>query len=616
MVQRGRANGARVTRLGLAVAVCLGALVVLTIAASALEHVVYSGHVLPGVAVDGVHVAGHKDVDAADAITRLAADLDRTPIRVSARGQQTTLAPSLIGFDVDVDATLARARADGRSGNPVALVAGTLMRRVRSDHVDLVVNYDHARVEGLLDGWENAYDHGVVEGALRFQGTTVVPVEPRAGVGVQRDEARRRLVAALTSADRRTTLVLPIGPVEPHVSAASVAATAARARALLTGTHEIHAGTNSVTLTAAQLASTLVTRIDGNRLDLTVDPARLRLALGAAVGQFERPAVDAGFDVGSTNTVSVVPSRDGLELDLGAVAADLTRDVRVIDGRLHPVHPRHDTAWAKRLGITEQVSSFTTYHSAGQPRVHNIHLAADVLNNTVVEPGQVFSLNEKLGPRTPEKGYVKAPILVEDGFGEDYGGGISQLTTTLFNAVFFGGYEDLDHSPHHFYISRYPMGREATINYPSVDLKFRNDTTHGVLIRTSYSATAIAVTFYGDNDGRTVREENRQIVHTEPITDGLVTCPVKKPEDDPHNDCAHLTALERKTLQSGETGYDVQFDRVIDQPGKPERRTHYRVHYPMLPNKVLVGTAPPSTTTAAEATTTTKKTTRSTLRHP
>jgi vancomycin resistance protein YoaR len=279
------------------------------------------------------------------------------------------------------------------------------------------------------------------------------------------------------------------------------------------------------------------------------------------------------------------------------------------------VHPAHDTSWARRLGITRQVSSFTTQHPAGQPRVHNIHVAADVLNNTVVEPGKLFSLNERLGPRTPEKGYVKAPILVNDGFGEDYGGGVSQLTTTVFNAVFFGGYRDVEHSPHRFYISRYPMGREATINYPSIDLKFRNDSTHGVLIRASYSATSITVTFYGDNDARVVREENRKLIHTEPITDQLLTCPVKKATDDPANDCADLTALQRTTVQTGETGYDVEFDRVIEQPGQPQRRQHYRVHYPMLPNKVLVGIIPPTTTATSVPKKHPKSTTTSTLRH-
>ncbi len=253
------------------------------------------------------------------------------------------------------------------------------------------------------------------------------------------------------------------------------------------------------------------------------------------------------------------------------------------------------------------MSTFTTDYLAGQPRVHNIHLAADVLDNTVVEPGQTFSLNDKLGPRTPDKGYVKAPVILEDGFGEDYGGGISQLTTTLFNAVFFGGYVDVDHSPHHYYISRYPMGREATIVYPYVDLKFRNDTTHGVLIRSTYSATSITVTFYGNTDGRAAVEANRKIVHTEPITDRLVPCPATKPADDPNNDCAKLTALERETTATGETGYDVEFDRVITQPGHATVIQHYRVHYPMLQNTVLVGTAPATTTTTVKPTVPTTK---------
>ena len=285
----------------------------------------------------------------------------------------------------------------------------------------------------------------------------------------------------------------------------------------------------------------------------------------------------------------------------------ILRGTRTITATIRTEHPAHDTKWAQALGITHQVSSFTTYHPAGQPRVHNIHLAADVLNNTVVAPGQTFSLNDKLGPRTPEKGYVKAPIIVEDGFGEDYGGGISQLTTTLFNAVFFGGYVDVDHSPHHYYIPRYPLGREATIVFPYVDLKFRNDTKHGVLIHAYYSATSVTVTFYGNTDGRVATEANRKILHTEPITDKLIACPAKKPTDDPNNQCATLHAVERLTTATGETGYDVVFDRVLTQPGHPTITQHYRVHYPMLQNTVLVGTAPASTTTTTNPKTPTTK---------
>jgi vancomycin resistance protein YoaR len=592
-----------------------GALCVLAVIGSVVEHAVYSGHVLPGVQVDGAHVAGKKDVAAADVLARLATDLDRAPLRARVGERRFTIRPAQIGFDLDTEATARNAQRDGRHGNLLALVAGTVMRRVRPDHVPLVVRYDGRRLDDMLEAWGRGVDQGVVEGGLRFEGTKVVAISPHTGTGLQRDKGRREIVRALGRADRTHEVVLPFGKVAPRVDQNEVDVAAARARSLLVGNREIRARGADVALTPAQLAATLGTRITRDGLDLTIDTDKLRLTLGPRIAPLESAPTDATFSVSSANIVSVVPSRDGTVLDFDAIAKDILRGKRVIRADVRKAHPAHDTAWARRLGITKQVSSFTTYHAAGEARVHNIHLAADVLNNTIVEPGQLFSLNEKLGPRTPEKGYVRAPILVNDGFGEDYGGGVSQLTTTLFNAVFFGGYRDVEHSPHRFYISRYPMGREATINYPSVDLKFRNDTTHGLLIRTGYSETSITVTFYGDNDGRTVREENRNLIHTEPITDELLSCPVKTPTDDPNNDCADLPAFQRETVLTGETGYDVEFERVIDQPGQPERRQRYRVHYPMLPNKVLVGTKPPKSTSTSVPKRPKPRTTTSTRPH-
>src|SRR4029079_8162873 len=133
----------------------------------------------------------------------------------------------------------------------------------------------------------------------------------------------------------------------------------------------------------------------------------------------------------------------------------------------------------------------------------------------VVLPGQTFSLNEALGPRTAAKGYVPAPAIGEDlGLVEDVGGGVSQVSTTLFNATYFGGYEDVTHEVHAIYISRYPKGREATLNYPSIDNEFRNDTAAGVLIRSSYTDTSLTVSFYGSKAGRTVRSEGPNTLET------------------------------------------------------------------------------------------------------
>jgi vancomycin resistance protein YoaR len=563
--------------------------------------------------IDGAHISGKDERVARASIDALSAQLETAAIHAHAGSKIFSVQPNLIGFTVDRDATIRAAQDAGRDENPFRMVTDTVLRRFRPEVVPLVVHYDESRFEGLLDGWANAVRSGLVEGDLRFQGTKVIPVSPHAGRGLLRDDAQRNIETLLQSGDR-PDLALPIGNVSPTIGQAAVDAAAARARALLTGTYTVVAGTTRVTLTPTQIAPTLGTHPDGHTLDLTIDPDILRLALGPAFGAVEVAPVDAGFDLSNPDAVRVLPSRDGQQLDTGAVGAAILAGKRTIAAKIRSEHPAHDTKWAQALGITHQVSSFTTEHPPGQPRVHNIHLAADVLNGTVVEPGQTFSLNDKLGPRTAAKGYVKAPIIVEDGFGEDYGGGISQLTTTLYNAVFFGGYVDVDHSPHHYYISRYPLGREATIVYPYVDLKFKNDSKHGVLIHAYYSATSVTVAFFGNTDGRNATEANRKIIHTEPITDRLVPCPATKPTDDPNNQCAHLSALERETVATGETGYDVEFDRVITQPGKPEVRQHYRVHYPMLQNTVLVGTAPATTTTTAPQTTGPKTTTTPTTK--
>src|SRR5690606_14689469 len=117
-------------------------------------------------------------------------------------------------------------------------------------------------------------------------------------------------------------------------------------------------------------------------------------------------------------------------------------EVGVID-----VEPTRNTAWAQKLNITEVVSSFSTNFPAGQERVKNIRRAAEQTDNTILEPGQTFSLDKTLGRRTAENGYVRAPVYSDkDGFFEDFGGGASQFSTTLFNAAFIGGYKDISHT--------------------------------------------------------------------------------------------------------------------------------------------------------------------------
>jgi hypothetical protein len=155
------------------------------------------------------------------------------------------------------------------------------------------------------------------------------------------------------------------------------------------------------------------------------------------------------------------------------------------------------------------LAEFTTYYKCCESRVTNIHLIANAVDGAVVEPGATWSLNEYVGKRTVEKGYVAAGVIVGGELvccdhPDNIGGGTSQFATTLYNAVFFAGLEDVSHRPHSIYFSRYPLGHEATLGWTTPDLVFRNDTDHPLAIETSHTGTSVTVVLIGANGLRAV----------------------------------------------------------------------------------------------------------------
>jgi vancomycin resistance protein YoaR len=180
--------------------------------------------------------------------------------------------------------------------------------------------------------------------------------------------------------------------------------------------------------------------------------------------------------------------------------------------------PRATTVTAtlsRDLGILEQISTFTTYFTAGEPRNRNIIQVAKKVDGAVVKPGETFSLNGFTGPRGYAEGYVDAPVILNGRLVNAVGGGISQFTATLFNAVYYAGLEDVFHKPHSYYISRYPSVIESTIYYPTLDMKFRNDTNHGILVDTATTGDSVTVTLWGTKgyDVSTKWGPKRHITH-------------------------------------------------------------------------------------------------------
>ena len=151
---------------------------------------------------------------------------------------------------------------------------------------------------------------------------------------------------------------------------------------------------------------------------------------------------------------------------------------------------------------SERISRFTTFFSCCENRVTNIRTMARAIDGYVVLPGETFSVDRVVGQRTTAKGYVSAPYL-QNGVGEccAIGGGVSQFGTTIHNAVFWGGYEVVSHRPHTGWISRYPLGIEATLVYSSIDYQFTNNTPTPLTIRTSSTSTSVTVELWGYQGG-------------------------------------------------------------------------------------------------------------------
>jgi vancomycin resistance protein YoaR len=221
------------------------------------------------------------------------------------------------------------------------------------------------------------------------------------------------------------------------------------------------------------------------------------------------------------------------------------------------------------------VGSFTTRHPCCQKRVENIHRIAALLDNLLVEPGQTVSVNELVGPRTQKNGFVLAPGIEDGEMVDTVGGGVSQFATTFFNALFHAGYDIVERQPHSFWFPRYPMGHEATLSWPKPDIIFKNDSTAGLLVKTSFTKTSITVKLYGDSGGRKVTSsvsEQRDIV--------------KPPVELLPN--REVVPDEEKVKEGGMIGWSVIASRTVTFADGTKKEEKRKVTYKPRPRRVEV----------------------------
>lgn len=487
-----------------------------------------AGEVLGRVEVAGVQLGGLDHELAITEVTGLEDELRARTAQFKLNGETVILNPAEVAFDIDEQAIVDEAMRLGREGNAVAQFLWWLNHLFSSETVQLRGSIDIEAVEEVFDTWEKEVIATPAEhGGIILDNRQPTAIYPQAGIGIDREPAAAIILDTFLGGSSHNS-ELPTKPVTPALTSEDIDRALAEARRLLSAPIRMTYDGLEATFTVAQLTSAFrsETILDGQpRIVHSFDPEIIDTYLEPIRSEFEAEPVDAEFAIVG-DTITIVPGKKGTRIDEVETAVRLYRagltSSRV--GELPLVEdadPEITTEYLESLGIEHLVSSFTTYHSCCQSRVKNIHLIADTIDMAIVRPGEVFSINEFVGQRTAEKGYVPAGTIIGGQLVDTVGGGVSQFATTFYNAVFWGGYEDVEHSPHSYYFTRYPEGIEATINWRVPDLKFRNNTDKAILLDTQYTDTSITVRIFGSNDGRVVKGEQRHgNLHIEVVSEG------------------------------------------------------------------------------------------------
>lgn len=436
-----------------------------------------------GTTVEGVALGG---LTPAAAEARLRSELEprsRTPIVVTGNGTREVFPPATAGLAVDYPASVAAA-GGGRS-----LAPGRLWKHYFSTpRIEAVLDVDDDAMATALDSLEDAFTTPVVEGGVTFADGRAKPVSPRAGQALD-PEATRAAIEEQFLHDGSVAVVRT--PEEPDIDEGAVdEAMRTFATPAMSGPVTLVLEGEEVVVRPRLFGRALSMAPEGDALVPVVDAKKLSALLARRSPTFGTEPVDATFRIVSGKP-RLVPARNAVRFDLADLEEKFAQVLvrpegqRTVEVSASVAKPELTTAEARALGIKEQVSTFTTYFPYAEYRNVNLTRAADLINGTLLEPGETFSLNETVGERTKENGFTEGFIIKDGLFRIELGGGVSQIATTTFNAMYFAGLEDVQHKPHSVYISRYPEGREATVAWPSVDLRFRNDTPHGIFIAAS-----------------------------------------------------------------------------------------------------------------------------------
>lgn len=439
--------------------------------------------------VAGVDISGQSEEDAVATLERELAPRAEEEFRLQADGMEAAVVPADAGLAFDPQATIAG--ITDFTLDPRVVVEKLFGERV----YDPAIVIDEDAFTPVARTVAEDFTVDPVDAELGFEDEEIVLSEGESGTVVTEDMIRTTVEEQwLRTAD---ALAVPAEETEPDITTAEAqAAETEIARPALSGDVVVSAAeedeegqpvgdASELVVSPEIIAGTLSFEPHESELRPVLDAEKLRTEVLDANPEVGSEAKDASFEI-VDGKPRVVPGESGISVDetelAEAVLPALTADDRTASVALKEAEPEFTTEEAEKAEVDEVISAFSTRYSSEPNRDTNLRVASEKVSGTVVQPGEQFSLNEALGPRTAGNGYRPAGVISGGQMKEDYGGGVSQVSTTLFNAAYFAGFQLDEHQAHSRYISRYPEGRETTLDYSSIDLRFTNDSDTPVVL--------------------------------------------------------------------------------------------------------------------------------------
>jgi vancomycin resistance protein YoaR len=434
---------------------------------------------ISGIAVGGLHPS-----EATDKLTTELGAKAAGPLNLTLRDDQAQLKPADAGLAVDYAGSV-EAAGGGKSLNPVRIIKVL----TGGSATDAVVVVDEAKLNAAVGGLAKTFNSAPADAAVTYKGVKIKQKSAHEGTTLQQDAT----AAVLTSSFLKATgpIELPADVAQPGITdeeadqvvadfAKPAIAAPVKVKVSNAGSFEVTPRMLADSIEFLPQNGTLVPALDTKKLRRNADSAIKKVELVEPRNATVRLVKGKPKVISAVNgtTIAADDLKKAIEPVLIKPAAE-----RTVSAQLTGAKATFSTADAKKLRIKRVTGKFTTYFPYLPYRNINIGRAAALINGTLLKPGDVFSLNKIVGERTVANGFTKGFIIKGGRFKKELGGGVSQSATTTYNAMFFAGLKDVFHKPHGLFIDRYPAGREATVAWPGVDLKFQNDTKYGVLVQ-------------------------------------------------------------------------------------------------------------------------------------